>query len=155
MSAKPIKSLELRYTMIQFLVIPCIYLLIFLLALPPAPLKANLTVVKSTKAAINWTQVPDDISGKLRYSVDCFKCKYSKDKDCKEPCGPSVQYKPSKDNITVNSVEVNGLQSCSFYLFRVYSVNELNQHERDREKWNYATVFVGTKGESMLFFDVI
>ena len=137
--------------MIQFLVIPCIYLLISLLALPTAPLKANLTVVKATKVAIKWT---DDISGKLRYSVDCFKCKYSKDKDCKESCGPSVQYKPSKDNITVNSIEVNGLQSDSFFLFRVYSVNELNQKEKDRDKWNYATVFVRTKGEGMFYFDV-
>ena len=87
--------------------------------------------------------------------MDCFGCKSRKDKDCNEPCGPTVQYKPSKDNITGNSVAVNGLQSDSFFLFRVYSVNEFNQQEKDRDKWNYAIVFVHTKDESMLYFNVI
>ena len=95
------------------------------------------------------------MSRKLRYSVDCFRCKSSKDKDCKESCGPSVQYKPRKENITGFGVRVNGLQSDSFFLFRVYSVNELNQQEKDRDKWNYATVFARTKGENMFYFDVV
>ena len=66
-----------------------------------------------------------------------------------------MQYKPSKDNITGNSVAVNSLQSDSFFLFRVYSVNELNYQEKDRDKWKFAKVFVRTKGESMLYFNVI
>ena len=96
--------------------------------------------------SINWTPSPDDINGTLRYSVDCFRCKSHKDRECKNPCGPQLKYHPSKDNITDAKVTVSGLQSGTFFLFRVYSVNELNQQEKDRDKWNYAEVFVKTQG---------
>ena len=33
-----------------------------------------------------------------------------------------------------------------FLKFRVYSVNELNAQEKDRDKWNYVTVSAKTKG---------
>ena len=35
------------------------------------------------------------------------------------------------------NVTVHGLSPSSFYLFRVYSVSELNQQEQDKNKWNY------------------
>ena len=117
-------------------------------ALPKAPRNAYLDVVKATYAKIKWERSPDDIDGlKLRYSLDCFRCNSSKYKDCKESCGPSVEYKPNKDNITNGSVTIIGLLSDSFLKFRVYSVSELNEQEKDRDKWNYVTVSTKTKGK--------
>ena len=66
---------------------------------------------------------------------------------CKESCGPSVEYKSKKDNITDDTVAIRGLPSDSFLKFRVYSVNELNEQEKDRDKWNYVTVSAKTKGK--------
>ena len=114
-------------------------------ALPAAPRYANATVVKATYVEITWERSPDDSDGELRYVLDCFSCKSSKYVDCNEPCGPSVQYLPNQDNITVSTVALNGLPSDSFLKFRVYSVNELNEEEKDRDKWNYVTVSIKTK----------
>ncbi|CAH3107660.1 unnamed protein product, partial [Porites lobata] len=114
-------------------------------ALPKAPRSAIVAVVKETYVEIMWERSPDESDGKLRYSVHCFRCKSSKYKDCNESCGPSVEYKPNKDNITDETVAVNGLPSDSFLKFRVYSVSELNEQEKDRDKWNYVTVTVNTK----------
>ena len=80
----------------------------------------------------------------------CFSCNSGEDKECNESCGPRVQYKPNKDNITDVTVKINGLSSDSFFLFRIYSVNELNQQEIDRNKWKYAEVFVKTKTKGKL-----
>ena len=116
-------------------------------ALPKAPRSANVTVVKDTYVEIMWERTPDESDGKLRYSVDCFRCKSSKYKDCKESCGPSVEYTPNKDNVTDGTVGINGLPSDSFLKFRVYSVSDLNAQEKDRDKWNYVTVSAKTKGK--------
>ena len=48
------------------------------------------------------------------------------------------------------NVIVHGLSSSSFFLFRVYSVSELNQQEKDKDKRNYAEVFVETKGNVLM-----
>ena len=32
-------------------------------------------------------------------------------------------------------------------MFRIYSVSDLKEHFKDRDKWNYATVFVETIGK--------
>ena len=45
------------------------------------------------------------------------------------------------------NVTVHGLSPSSFFLFRVYSVSELNQLENNKDNWNYAKVFVETKGK--------
>ena len=116
-------------------------------ALPAAPLNANATVVKATYVVIKWERSPDDSDGKLKYAVDCFSCKSSKYKVCNKPCGPSAQYRPSQDKITNVTVTINGLPSDSFLKFRVYSVGELNEEEKDRDKWNYVTVSVKTRGK--------
>ena len=117
-------------------------------ALPKAPRNAYVDLVKATYAVIKWQRSPDDIGGlKLRYSVDCFRCKSSKYKDCQESCGPSVEYKPNKENIKNGTVTINGLPSDSFLKFRVYSVTELNVQEKDRDKWSYVTVSAKTKGK--------
>ena len=116
-------------------------------ALPVAPLYANATVVKATYVVIKWERSADDGNGKLKYAIDCFSCKSSKYTDCNEACGPSVQYMPSQHNITNVTVTINGLPSDSFLKFRVYSVSELNEEEKDRDKWNYVTVSVKTKGK--------
>ena len=79
--------------------------------------------------------------------MDCFRCKSGDYKDCKEACYRQVRYSPGKENITGVSVTVHGLSSSSFFLFRVYSVSELNQQEKDKDKWNYAEVFVDTNGK--------
>ncbi|XP_078374584.1 ephrin type-B receptor 1-like [Oculina patagonica] len=113
-------------------------------ALPQGPLWANTTIVKATYIVIHWHRSPDD-TGKLRYAVDCFRCKSREDNNCKGSCDRQVRYSPGKDNITGVNVTVHGLSSSSFYLFRVYSVSELNQLESDRDKWKYAQVFVETK----------
>ena len=96
---------------------------------------------------IKWELSPDDIERKLRYSVDCFRCKSETDKDCKDSCGSSVQYKPNKDNITNGIVTISGLPSGSFLMFRVYSVSDLTEHVKDRYKWNYDTISLETKGK--------
>ena len=57
-----------------------------------------------------------------------------------------MRYIPGKDNITGVNVTVHGLSPSSFYLFRVYSVSELNQLESNKDKWGYVEVFVETKG---------
>ena len=103
--------------------------------------------MKATYVEIMWERSPDEIGWKLRYSVDCFRCKSSEYKDCKELCGGNVEYKPNKDNNTGGTVKINGLPSNSFLEFRVYSVNELNEQEKDRNKWNYVTVSAKTKGK--------
>ena len=103
--------------------------------------------MKTTYVEIMWERSPDEIDGKLRYSVDCFRCKSSEYKDCKESCGANVEYKPNKDNNTDGTVKISGLPSDSFLKFRVYSVNELNEQEKDRNKWNYVTVSARTKGK--------
>ena len=103
--------------------------------------------MKETYVEIKWERSPDDINGKLRYYVDCFRCKSRKYKDCKDSCGSNVQYKPNKDNITNSTVIINGLPSGSFLMFRVYSVSDLNEHFKDRDKWNYVRVLVKTKGK--------
>ena len=116
-------------------------------ALPKAPRNAIVTVVKETYVEIMWERSPDNSDGKLRYSVDCFWCKSSEYTDCKESCGSSVEYKSNKDNITDHTVAIDGLPSDSFLKFRVYSVNELNEQEKDRDKWNYVTVSAKTEGK--------
>ena len=62
-------------------------------------------------------------------------------------CDRQVRYLPGKENITGVNVTVHGLSPSSLYLFRVYSVSELNQQEQDKNKWNYAEVLVETEGE--------
>jgi len=79
--------------------------------------------------------------------VDCFRCKSGDYKNCEEACDRQVRYLPGKENITGVTVTVTGSSSSSFFLFRVYSVSELNQQEKDKDKWNYAEVFVETKGK--------
>ena len=103
--------------------------------------------MKETYVEIKWERSPDDIDGKLRYSVDCFRCKSRKYNECNDSCGLSVGYKPNKDNITKSTVTINGLPPGSFLKFRVYSVSDLKEHVKDRDKWNYVTVLVRTKGK--------
>ena len=103
--------------------------------------------MKETYVEINWERSPDDIDGKFRYSVDCFRCKPRKYQECKDFCGSSVQFKPNKDNIKNGTVTISGLPSGSFLMFRVYSVSDLTEHVKDRDKWNYDTVFVETNGK--------
>ena len=62
-------------------------------------------------------------------------------------CDRQVSYLAGKENITGVNVTVYGLSPSSFFLFRVYSVGELNQQEQDKNKWNYAEVFVETEGD--------
>ena len=57
-----------------------------------------------------------------------------------------MQYLPGKENLTGMNVTVHGLSPSSFFLFRVYSVSELNQLENNKDNWNYAEVYVKTKG---------
>ena len=117
------------------------------LVLPQAPLKPNTTVVKATVVVISWHRSPNDVqNGALTYAVDCFRCKSRTDKNCKEPCDRTLRYSPSKENISGVNVTIRGLSSSSHFLFRIYSVNELNKQEKDRDKWKYAKVFVETKG---------
>ncbi|XP_078374585.1 ephrin type-A receptor 4-like isoform X2 [Oculina patagonica] len=116
-------------------------------ALPQAPLQAKTTVVEETYVVISWHLSPDD-DGTLTYALDCFRCKSREGKNCKDACDRQVRYSPGKDNITGVNVTVHGLSSSSFYLFRVYSVSELNQLESDRDKWKYAQVFVETKAST-------
>jgi len=115
------------------------------IALPLAPLMTHITVVKATVVVISWQRSPDD-NGNITYAVYCFRCNSGEYK-CKESCDGQVRYLPGKENITGVSVTVHGLSSSSFFLFRVYSVSELNQQEKDKDKWNYAEVFVETKGK--------
>ena len=89
--------------------------------------------------------MPDD-NGQITYALDCFRCKRGEDENCKEACDRQVRYIPGKENITGVNVTVHGLSPSSFYLFRVYSVSELNQLESNRDKWRYVEVFVETKG---------
>ena len=118
-----------------------------LVELPKAPLTANATVVKTTVVQISWQRSPDDFKNdSLTYAVDCFKCESSRDKNCKESCNPGVEYSPSKENISGVEVTINGLPPSSYLLFRVYSLNELNQLEPNRDDWNFAKVFVKTRG---------
>ena len=58
-----------------------------------------------------------------------------------------MKYLPGKENITGMNVTVHGLSPSSFFFFRVYSVSELNQLENNKDNWNYAEVFVETKGK--------
>jgi len=115
-------------------------------ALPLAPLMARITVVKATAVIISWQRSPDD-KGNITYAVYCFRCNSGDYKYCKEAYDRQVRFSPGKENITGVTVTVHGLSSSSFFLFRVYSVNELNQQEKDKDKWNYAEVFVETKGK--------
>ena len=117
----------------------------FFPALPEAPPSANTTAVHSTLVVIRWHRSPDD-NGKITYALDCFRCKSGEDENCKELCDRQVGYIPGKDNITGVNVTVHGLSPSSFYLFRVYSVSELNQLESNKDKWSYVEVFVETKG---------
>lgn len=114
-------------------------------ALPKAPVNANTTVVFATRVVISWHRSPDD-NGKITYALDCFRCKSGEYKNCKEACDRQVRYLPGKENITGVNVTVHGLSSSSFFLFRVYSVSDLNQEENNKDNWNYAEVFVETKG---------
>ena len=103
--------------------------------------------MKETYVEIKWERSPDDTDGKLWYSVDCFRCKSGKYSECNDSCGSSVRYKPNKDNITNGTLTINGLPSGSFLVFRVYSVSDSNERVKDREKWNYDTILVETKGK--------
>ena len=114
---------------------------------PKPPRNVYVKVAKETYVKLKWERSPDDIDGKLRYSVDCFRCKFRKYKECKDSCGSSVQYKPNKDNIKKGTVTINGLPPGSFLQFRVYSVSDFNEHVKDRDKWNYTSVLVRTKGK--------
>ena len=123
-----------------------------LVELPKAPLRVNATVVKTTVVQISWQRSPDDFKNDpLTYAVDCFRCTSSKDTNCKEPCNPGIEYSPSKENISGVEVAINGLPPSTYFLFRVYSVNELNQLEQNRDDWNFAKVFVKTKGMKLKF----
>ena len=95
---------------------------------------------------LSWHRSLDD-NGTLTYTVDCFKCNSNSEKNCYETCGRKIRYSPKKENITGVNVTVSGLSSSSFYMFRVYSVNELNKEEKDKDEWKFAVVLVETKGE--------
>ena len=121
-------------------------LVFFFIALPLAPLDASAIIVKQTFLTISW--VPrDDANSTLGYSIHCFRCESLQDKECRGPCSQNVKFQPGGDVIHTTNVTALGLQSGSFYLFRVYSVNELNQQEKNTDKWNYTTVYVHTKGK--------
>ena len=107
----------------------------------------HITVIKATVVIISWHRSPDD-NGNITYAVDCFRCSSEGYKNCKEACDRQVRYLPRKENITGVNVTVYGLSASSFFLFRVYSVSELNQQERDKDKWNYAEVYEETKGKA-------
>ncbi|XP_067048943.1 ephrin type-A receptor 4-A-like isoform X4 [Acropora muricata] len=116
------------------------------IALPLPPLNASAIIVEQTFLTLSW--VPrDDANSTLGYSIDCFRCKSLQDKECRRLCCQDVKFRPSGDKIYTVNVAVFGLQSGSSYLFRVYSVNELNELQKDRDKWNFATVYVKTKEE--------
>ena len=79
--------------------------------------------------------------------MDCFGCNSGDYKNCKDACDRQVRYLPGKENITGVILTVYGLSSSSFFLFRVYSMSELNQQEKNKDKWNYAEVFAEAKGK--------
>ena len=79
--------------------------------------------------------------------MDCFGCNSGDYKNSKDACDRQVRYLLGKENITGVIVTVYCLSSSSFFLFRVYSMSELNQREKNKDKWNYAEVCVETKGK--------
>lgn len=112
--------------------------------LPRALLIAYAITVKATLVEISWLPSPDDFeNGALRYTIDCFRCLSSEDKNCNKL--HQVQYSPSKGNISGVEVAIYGLPSASYFLLRVYSVNELNRQEQNRDVWNFAEDFFKTK----------
>lgn len=116
--------------------------------LPVAPLNVSAIIVKQTSLTISW--VPrDNANSTLGYSIHCFRCKSLQDKECRESCSQNVKFQPGGDVIYTTNVTALNLQSGSFYLFRVYSVNELNQQEKNTDKWNYTTVYVHTKEKTL------
>lgn len=115
-----------------------------LVELPRASLIAYAITVKATLVEISWLPSPDDFeNGALRYTIHCFRCLSSEDKNCNKL--HQVQYSPSKGNISKVEVAIYGLPSASYFLLRVYSVNELNRQEQNRDVWNFAEVFFKTK----------
>lgn len=120
--------------------------LFFAIALPFAV--ANMDIVFSNSTAITLQWVTHKKTN-IWYTVGCSQCK--KTGECREPC-EDARYDPGMLSIKGDSVTVAGLEPATIYEFRVYSVNELNKLEPDKEKWMFKSVTRQTAPAGNLVF---
>jgi hypothetical protein len=84
------------------------------------------------------------------YDITCYKCPLRNDKEtCKHPCGTSVNFKPSRNNLTDTQVTVEGLDEDSEYQFTIYSTNQ-NSLRIDKSNWEGRSVNIITGGMPIL-----
>ncbi|CAB4018688.1 ephrin type-B receptor 6 isoform X1, partial [Paramuricea clavata] len=83
----------------------------------------------------------------LLYDIKCNKCPPGSDSgSCVEPCGHQVTFKPSQNNLTYTSVNIQGLDQDMEYQFVIYSKN-MNSARINRTNWKSAVKKIKTEAE--------
>ena len=86
------------------------------------------------------------------YDIECHKCPSGKDSEfCEEPCGKSVVFKPSGNNLIYTNVTIRGLTQDTEYKFVIYSKNN-NSERISKTKWEKFVKKVKTAGMLKPFF---
>ncbi|EDO40993.1 predicted protein, partial [Nematostella vectensis] len=111
--------------------------------LPDGPRYANASALNSTAVRLTWTPVTPMSEG-ISYEIDCFVCTDEKDTKCVVQCGKSpVSYDPGRSGLVQPNATIAGLSPETKYMFKVYTVTDLNK-VADRKMWQFAQAFVMT-----------
>ncbi|CAB4003216.1 ephrin type-A receptor 5 isoform X2 [Paramuricea clavata] len=112
----------------------------------PSPV-GDVKYIDKTETSITllWTPPPDQ--GVL-YDIECNKCPSGSDSgSCVVPCGRSVMFIPSQNNLTYTNVTIQGLDQDTEYQFVIYSKN-MNSARISRTNWKSAVKKIKTEGMS-------
>ncbi|XP_032238020.2 ephrin type-B receptor 1 isoform X2 [Nematostella vectensis] len=111
--------------------------------LPDGPRYANASALNSTAVRLTWTPVTPMSEG-ISYEIDCFVCTDEKDTKCVVQCGKNpVSYDPGRSGLVQPNATIAGLSPETKYMFKVYTVTDLNK-VADRKMWQFAQAFVMT-----------
>ena len=123
----------------------------------PSPVE-SVKFIDRTDTSVSLLWEPPETSGKTAqrvfYDIECNKCSSGKNSGpCVEPCGSSVVFKPSQENLIYTNVTIQGLTQDTEYEFVIYFKNNNSEHI-SKTKWAKLVKKVKTAGILLLFFVV-
>ena len=112
----------------------------------PSPV-TDIKFIGRTETSIRllW-QAPEPSNQDVLYDIKCNKCTSgSNSGSCEEPCGRSVTFKPSQNNLTQTNVTIQGLKGETEYEFVIYSKNS-NSLRINKTNWASQRKKIKTEG---------
>ena len=126
----------------------------FIVEIPSSVENVKFIDRKDTSVSLLWEQPKTSGTPGQRvfYDIACHKCPSGKDSGpCVEPCGSSVVFKPSQQNLIYTNVTIRGLIQDTEYKFVIYSKNN-NSERINQTKWGKFVKKVKTAGMLKPFF---